>query len=36
MVKLTSVQIYKYQGPDRDPLVLGLASDLSNFGYFQR
>lgn len=36
MVKLTSIQLYKYQGPEKEPTLLGLASDLSSFGYFQR
>ena len=34
--KLTSVQLWKYNGPDKDPFLLGLASDLSTFGFFQR
>ncbi|KAI7846402.1 hypothetical protein COHA_000112 [Chlorella ohadii] len=36
MPKLTSVQLWKYNGPDKDPFLLGLASDLSTFGFFQR
>jgi len=36
MVKLTSVAILKYNGPDKDPYILGFAADLSSFGYFQR
>lgn len=36
MVKLTSISILKFQGPDSDPLVLGSAQDLSSFGFFQR
>ncbi|KAL4436603.1 hypothetical protein ABPG75_003742 [Micractinium tetrahymenae] len=36
MVKLTSVQIWKYNGPDKDPFLLGNAADLSSFGFFQR
>ena len=34
--KLTSVQLWKYNGPDKDPFLLGVASDLSTFGFFQR
>lgn len=34
--KLTSVQLWKFNGPDKDPFLLGLASDLSTFGFFQR
>lgn len=36
MVKLTAIQLWKYQGPDKDPLLLGSAADLSTFGFFQR
>jgi synaptobrevin family protein YKT6 len=36
MVKLTSIAILKYNGADREPYLLGFASDLSTFGYFQR
>jgi hypothetical protein len=36
MVKLTSVAILKYNGPDKDPFMLGFEADLSTFGYFQR
>ena len=36
MVKLTCVAILKYNGPDKDPYILGLEADLSQFGYFQR
>lgn len=36
MVKLTAVQLWKYNGPDRDPFLLGNAADLSSFGFFQR
>lgn len=36
MVKLTAVQIWKYNGPDKDPFLLGNAADLSSFGFFQR
>lgn len=34
--KLTSVALLKYNGPDKDPFLLGKADDLSTFGYFQR
>lgn len=30
------MQLWKYNGPDKDPFLLGLASDLSTFGFFQR
>ena len=36
MVKLTSVAILKYNGPDKDPYLLGFEADLSTFGFFQR
>ncbi|KAG7671012.1 hypothetical protein Ndes2526B_g01221 [Nannochloris sp. 'desiccata'] len=36
MVKLSCVVILKYNGPDKDPYILGLEADLSSFGYFQR
>lgn len=36
MVKLTAIMILKYLGPDKDPLLLGSATDLSSFGFFQR
>ncbi|KAK2076262.1 hypothetical protein QBZ16_001194 [Prototheca wickerhamii] len=36
MVKLTAIMILKYMGPDKDPLLLGSATDLSSFGFFQR
>lgn len=36
MVKLTSVSILKYNGPDKDPYILGFAADLSSFGFFQK
>jgi hypothetical protein len=36
MVKLTSIQLFKYAGPDKDPFILGSAADLTAFGYFQR
>jgi synaptobrevin homolog YKT6 len=36
MVKLTSVAVLKYNGPDREPTLLGFAADLSTFGFFQR
>jgi synaptobrevin homolog YKT6 len=36
MVKLTCVAILKYNGPDREPYILGMEADLSTFGYFQR
>jgi hypothetical protein len=36
MVKLTTIQLWKYNGPDREPFLLGAAADLSTFGFFQR
>ena len=36
MVKLLAVALYAYKGQDADPVCLGLATDLSGFGYFQR
>ena len=35
-MKLTCVAILKYNGPSKDPVILGLEADLSTFGYFQR
>ena len=35
-MKLTAVAILKKQSGDSDPLLFGLAADLSNFGFFQR
>ena len=35
-MKLTAVAILKKQSGDADPILLGLAADLSNFGFFQR
>lgn len=35
-MKLTCVTILKYNGPDKDAHILGIAADLSTFGYFQR
>lgn len=35
-MKLTTVQLWKYNGPDKEPTQLGAAADLSTFGYFQR
>lgn len=35
-MKLLAVALYRQQGPDADPVTLGLAAELSSFGYFQR
>lgn len=34
-MKLTAIAILKWNA-DKEPLLLGLAADLSNFGFFQR
>lgn len=34
-MKLTAVAIFKHNG-DKEALLLGMASDLSSFGFFQR
>lgn len=34
-MKLTAIAIMKWNG-DNQPILLGIAADLSNFGYFQR
>ena len=34
-MKLTAVAILKWNG-ENEPLLLGLAADLSGFGFFQR
>lgn len=36
MVKITSVAVLKWNGLEAEPLMLGIATDVSNFGYFQR
>lgn len=36
MVKLTAVAILKYNGPEKEPFILGFEADLAQFGYFQR
>ena len=36
MVKLTAVAILKYNGPEKEPHILGFSADLMSFGYFQR
>jgi synaptobrevin family protein YKT6 len=35
-MKLTAVAILLKKDEDSDPLLFGLAADLSNFGFFQR
>jgi len=35
-MRVTCIAILKYNGEDADPYLLGIASDVSNFGYFQR
>jgi synaptobrevin family protein YKT6 len=35
-MKITNITILKYNGADTDPYVLGIASDLASFGYFER
>lgn len=35
-MKLTAIAILKWNGANNDPILLGLAADLSNFGFFQR
>ena len=35
-MRVTCIAILKYNGEDADPFLLGIASDVSNFGYFQR
>lgn len=36
MVKLTAILILKWNGEGSDPHMLGQASDLTQFGYFER
>jgi len=36
MVKLLAIALYAYKDPETAPTCLGLAADLSGFGYFQR
>ena len=35
-VQVTSIAFYKWNGDVNEPVCLGSALDLSNFGYFQR
>jgi len=35
-MKLTAVAILLKKDEDADPILFGLAADLSNFGFFQR
>ena len=35
-MKLTAVALFKWNGENSDALMLGLAADLSTFGFFQR
>ncbi|KAF8067270.1 YKT61 [Scenedesmus sp. PABB004] len=35
-MKLLAVALYSHRGPDAEPVCLGLAAELSSFGYFQR
>jgi synaptobrevin family protein YKT6 len=36
MVKLLALALFKHAGVDAEPISLGLAAELSSFGYFQR
>lgn len=35
-MRVTCISVLKYTGADSDPFILGNATDVSNFGYFQR
>jgi synaptobrevin family protein YKT6 len=35
-MKITAVGLYKWNSTEEEPTLLGLAADVSNFGYFQR
>eukprot|EP00951_Prasinocladus_malaysianus_P040220 scaffold459084_cov38-Prasinocladus_malaysianus.AAC.1 len=35
-MKLTGLFLLKYNGPEAEPFIIGEATDLSSFGYFQR
>lgn len=35
-MKLLAVAVYKHRGAEVEPICLGLAAELSSFGYFQR
>lgn len=35
-MKLLAVALYNHRGPEVEPVCLGLAAELSSFGYFQR
>lgn len=35
-MKLLALTLFAYKGPEATPITLGMASDLSSFGYFQR
>lgn len=35
-MRVTCIALLKYNGEESDPYILGIFSDVSNFGYFQR
>jgi synaptobrevin family protein YKT6 len=35
-MKVTALSVWKWQGQNQDPVVLGKAEDVEEFGYFQR
>lgn len=35
-MKLLALTLFAYKGAEATPIVLGMAADLSSFGYFQR
>lgn len=35
-MKLIAIALFAHKGPDAPPVALGMAADLSQFGYFQR
>jgi synaptobrevin homolog YKT6 len=35
-MKITAIGILRHNGPDKEPSLIGVAADVSNFGYFQR
>jgi hypothetical protein len=35
-MKITAIGIYRWTGAESEPILLGVAADVLNFGYFQR
>jgi synaptobrevin homolog YKT6 len=35
-MKLLAISLFAWRGPEAEPVTLGTAADLADFGYFQR